>query len=63
METETLLQIVSLLDSKKEYYYKLANEYQDDIAFGKFLAYKDLSEHYQSYIEAQLNAAEIQMGE
>lgn len=63
MEIETLIQIVSLLDSKKGYYCKLANEYQDDIAYGKFLAYNDLSEHFQSYIEAQLNAAEIQMGE
>jgi hypothetical protein len=63
MDTETVLQIIAMLDAKKAYYCKLANEYQDDIMYGKFLAYNDLSEHFQSYIEAQLSAAEIQMGE
>lgn len=63
METGTVLQIIAMLDQRAEYYRELASEHHDDMMHGKYLAYSEFSEHLQSYIEAQLNAAEIQTGE
>lgn len=63
METGTVLQIIAMLDERTAYYFGVSNDYNDDMMHGKYLAYSEFSEHLQSYIEAQLNAAEIQTGE
>ena len=63
METGTLLQIIAMLDERTAYYFRTSSDYNDDMMHGKYLAYREFSEHLQEHIEAQLNSAEIQTGE
>jgi hypothetical protein len=63
METGTVLQIIAMLDTKAARHLKLSRELQNNMELGKYFACRDLSDHLQSYIEAQLSAAEIQTGE
>ena len=63
MDTETVLQIIAMLDARMSRHLRFANELQNDVELGKYYACRDFSDHLQSYIEDQLNAAEMETGE
>lgn len=63
MDITTTLEIIKMLDERTAYYFRTSSDYNDDMMHGKYLAYREFSEHLQEYVEAQLNAAEIQTGE
>jgi hypothetical protein len=75
MDTTTVLEIIKMIDSHIKV---IAEEYKDVdtdpdqnipmdpsywITVGKEMALTDLRDYLQSFIEAQLNAAELQSGE
>jgi hypothetical protein len=63
MDTGTVLQIIAMLDARMSRHLRFANELQNDMELGKYYAYRDFSDHLQEYIEAQVNALEMQTGE
>ena len=58
MDTTTVLAIIEMLDTRIGQYEKLV--FIDDDEFGAKWALINFRDHLQSYIEAQLNAAENQ---
>jgi hypothetical protein len=63
MDITTTLEIIAMLDQRTAYYFRLASDHQNEMMHGKYLAYREFSEHLQDYVEAQLNAAEMETGE
>ena len=68
MNTQTTLEIINIIDNQIDYYRR--NNSQD--GFGNIIkefpqgqedSLTKLKNHLQSYIEAQLNSAELQTGE
>jgi hypothetical protein len=70
MDTTTVLEIIAMIQTQKDF---LLNDYQDDAEghgrptdeehYGAMHALNELQGHLESFIEAQLNAAENQTGE
>ena len=61
MDTTTVLEIIKMLDSSIGQYEKLV--FLDDDQFGAKWALINFRDYLQSFIEGQLNAAELQSGE
>lgn len=68
MDTQTTLDIIKIIDNQIDYYRR--NNSQDgfgnivkDFPQGQKDSLTKLKNHLQSYIETQLNAAELQSGE
>jgi hypothetical protein len=61
MDTETVLQIIAMLDTRIDHYDQLS--FMDDDQFGAMWAFKSFRDHLQEYIEAQVSYAENQTGE
>lgn len=65
MDTQTTLDIIKMIDTRLEYLLAPYTNINDmpPIAFGAQNELRLFSVHLQSFIEAQLNAAELQSGE
>lgn len=61
MDTQTVLEIIKMLEAKIGQYEKLV--FLDDDQFGAKWTLINFRDHLQSFIDGQLNAAELQSGE
>ena len=61
MDTETVLKIIAMLDTRIEHYNQLSG--MDDELFGEMWGLKSFRDHLQEFIETQVNYAENQLGE
>jgi len=61
MDTETVLKIIAMLDTRIEHYNQLSG--MDDELFGEMWGLKSFRDHLQEFIEAQVNYAENTLGE
>lgn len=63
MDTETVLKIISMLDTRIEQYEQRLLVCMDDTDLGSKLALIYFRDHLQYWIEAQVNYAENETGE
>jgi hypothetical protein len=61
MDTETVLKIIAMLDTRIDHYYQLSD--MDDELFGEMWGLKSFRDHLQEFIETQVTQAENQLGE
>ena len=61
MDTETVLKIIVMLDTRIDHYHQLSD--MDDELFGEMWGLKSFRDHLQEFIEAQVNQAENALGE
>jgi hypothetical protein len=64
MDTTTVQEIIEIIDNKIRNFAKgPLDGMPDDFTIGEEFGMKQIRDHLQSYIEAQVNAAENQTGE
>jgi len=61
MDTETVLKIIAMLDTRIEHYNQLSS--MDDELFGEMWGLKSFRDHLQEFIEVQVTQAENALGE